>query len=208
MLDVCRHFHHWEVKRFIGILALHKLNVFHWHLTDDQGWRIEIRRYRSDPTGSVRAGRLSATIGPLPSIRTNRSGGYYTQDEIREVVAYAAERGYYGDSQSRCPSCVAALAAYPWLGCTEVLMKCDADVGRERGRSVHRQRVDARIPEGCADREFSELFPSEYIHIGGDESPRKRWKSCPFCQDVSVGRGCGTRPNCKVIWSPDRGMAP
>ena len=121
MLDVCRHFSPiGEVKRFIDILALHKLNVFHWHLTDDQGWRIEIRRYPAlTQTGSVRRGTVVGDHRTSSEYTDEPYGGYYTQDEIREVVAYAAERGIMVIPEIEMPGhAVAALAAYPWLGCT------------------------------------------------------------------------------------------
>ena len=185
MLDVCRHFSPiGEVKRFIDILALHKLNVFHWHLTDDQGWRIEIRRYPAlTRTGSVRRGTVVGDHRTSSEYTDEPYGGYYTQDEIREVVAYAAERGIMVIPEIEMPGhAVAALAAYPWLGCTGG----PYEVMRTWGVSEDVLCIGKESTLGFLKdvlTEVLELFPSEYIHIGGDESPRKRWKSCPFCQE-------------------------
>ena len=185
MLDVCRHFSPiGEVKRFIDILALHKLNVFHWHLTDDQGWRIEIRRYPAlTQTGSVRRGTVVGDHRTSSEYTDEPYGGYYTQDEIREVVAYAAERGIMVIPEIEMPGhAVAALAAYPWLGCTGG----PYEVMRTWGVSEDVLCIGKESTLGFLKdvlTEVLELFPSEYIHIGGDESPRKRWKSCPFCQE-------------------------
>ena len=185
MLDVCRHFSPiGEVKRFIDILALHKLNVFHWHLTDDQGWRIEIRRYPAlTRTGSVRRGTVVGDHRTSSEYPDEPYGGYYTQDEIREVVAYAAERGIMVIPEIEMPGhAVAALAAYPWLGCTGG----PYEVMRTWGVSEDVLCIGKESTLGFLKdvlTEVLELFPSEYIHIGGDESPRKRWKSCPFCQE-------------------------
>ena len=185
MLDVCRHFSPiGEVKRFIDILALHKLNVFHWHLTDDQGWRIEIRRYPAlTRTGSVRRGTVVGDHRTSSEYTDEPYGGYYTQDEIREVVAYAAERGITVIPEIEMPGhAVAALAAYPWLGCTGG----PYEVMRTWGVSEDVLCIGKESTLGFLKdvlTEVLELFPSEYIHIGGDELPRKRWKSCPFCQE-------------------------
>ena len=185
MLDVCRHFSPiGEVKRFIDILALHKLNVFHWHLTDDQGWRIEIRRYPAlTRTGSVRRGTVVGDHRTSSEYTDEPYGGYYTQDEIREVVAYAAERGIMVIPEIEMPGhAMAALAAYPWLGCTGG----PYEVMRTWGVSEDVLCIGKESTLGFLKdvlTEVLELFPSEYIHIGGDESPRKRWTSCPFCQE-------------------------
>lgn len=189
MLDVARHFFTVEeVKRTLDLLALHKMNVFHWHLTDDQGWRIEIRRY-PDLTriGSIRRRTL---IGKDPGGEYDAScrydetpyGGYYTQADIREVVAYAARRFITVIPEIEFPGhAVAALASYPWLSCTgeayEVRQTWDIDdrvfcPGRE---------TTFEFMEGVLE-EVMELFPSEYIHIGGDECPTKMWAQCPQCR--------------------------
>ena len=187
MLDVCRHFFPVEdVKTYIDILSLHKINKFHWHLTDDQGWRIEIKKYPLlTQIGSRRAETL---VGRYDK---NKEGVYdgkpygefYTQEEIREIVSYAAERHIEVIPEIEMPGhAVAALAAYPWLGCTGG----PYEVMRTWGVSEDVLCIGKESTLGFLKdvlTEVLELFPSEYIHIGGDESPRKRWKSCPFCQE-------------------------
>ena len=188
MLDVGRHFFTVdEVKEALDIMALHKLNVFHWHLTDDQGWRIEIRKYpKLTEIGSVRSRTL---IGRDPGGTYDENckfdetpyGGYYTQDEIRDVVNYAAERFITVIPEIEFPGhAVGALASYPWLGCTgeqyEVRQTWDID---DRVFCIGKETTFEFI-EGVLE-EVLELFPSEYIHIGGDECPTVMWKKCPHC---------------------------
>ena len=189
MLDVARHFFTVEeVKRTPDLLALHKMNVFHWHLTDDQGWRIEIERYPElTRTGAVRRRTL---IGRDPGGEYDATcrydetpyGGYYTQEEIREVVDYAARRFITVIPEIEFPGhAVAALASYPWLGCTgeqyEVRQTWDID---DRVFCIGKETTFEFI-EGVLE-EVLELFPSEYIHIGGDECPTVMWKKCPHCK--------------------------
>ena len=189
MLDVGRHFFTVdEVKEALDIMALHKLNVFHWHLTDDQGWRIEIRKYpKLTEIGSVRSRTL---IGRDPGGTYDENckfdetpyGGYYTQDEIRDVVNYAAERFITVIPEIEFPGhAVGALASYPWLGCTgeqyEVRQTWDID---DRVFCIGKETTFEFI-EGVLE-EVLELFPSEYIHIGGDECPTVMWKNCPHCK--------------------------
>ncbi len=190
MLDVARHFFTVEeVKRTLDLMALHKLNVFHWHLTDDQGWRIEIRKYpKLTEIGSVRRRTL---IGRDPGGEYDETcrydetphGGYYTQAEIREVVDYAARRFITVIPEVEFPGhAVAALASYPWLGCTgeqyEVRQTWDID---DRVFCIGRETTFDFI-EGVLD-EVLDLFPSPLIHIGGDECPDKMWARCPQCQE-------------------------
>ena len=182
MLDCCRHFFTVdEIKTFIDILALHKLNRFHWHLTDDQGWRIEIRHYPGlTKEGSRRAetvlGRNTNIYDGIPS------GGYYTQRQIRDVVAYAAERFITVIPEIEMPGhASAALAAYPWLGCAGegYMVRTRWGVFPEvycAGKDSTFEFMENVLAEVC------ELFPSEYIHIGGDECPKQSWTSCPACQ--------------------------
>ena len=189
ILDVGRHFFTVdEVKEALDIMALHKLNVFHWHLTDDQGWRIEIRKYpKLTEIGSVRSRTL---IGRDPGGTYDENckfdetpyGGYYTQDEIRDVVNYAAERFITVIPEIEFPGhAVGALASYPWLGCTgeqyEVRQTWDID---DRVFCIGKETTFEFI-EGVLE-EVLELFPSEYIHIGGDECPTVMWKKCPHCK--------------------------
>lgn len=175
MLDVSRHFFSvGQVKRFIDLLAMHRLNYFHWHLTDDQGWRIEIKKYPE-----------LTRVGAWRGKDENRYGGFYTQEEIKEVVAYAAKRSITIIPEIDLPGhTTAALAAYPQLAC----VKRPYEVSLESG-GVHKDVV-------CLGQEFSwqfakdvlkevaDLFPSSYLHIGGDEVPRDRWKACSRCQDA------------------------
>ncbi len=188
MLDVGRYFFPVEdVKSVLDIMAMHKMNAFHWHLTDDQGWRIEIDRYpRLTEVGSMRKRTI---IGKDPSgeydentpFDTIPHGGFYTKEQIREVVEYAAERFITVIPEIEFPGhAVAALASYPWLSCTgeqyEVRQSWDIDdrvfcPGKE---------TTFEFMEGVL-AEVVELFPSEYIHIGGDECPTKFWQKCPHC---------------------------
>ena len=181
-LDCCRHFFDVDfVKEYIDLIALHQMNRFHWHLTDDQGWRVEIKKYpRLTEVGSWRKGTV---IGCNSDVEDGqRYGGYYTQEQIREVVAYAHKRHVEVIPEIDMPGhMLAALTAYPELGCTggpyEVGTRWGVyrDVlcaGNERAYTFIQEVLDEILP----------LFPSEYIHIGGDESPRNRWEACPKCQ--------------------------
>lgn len=185
-LDVGRHFFPVDfIKRYIDILALHNLNVFHWHLTDDQGWRIEIRRYpRLTGVGAFR--EESITDGRPDG---TPYGGYYTQEEIREVVAYAAGRYVEVIPEIDLPGHTsAALAAYPGLGCTGGPYKVPAEYG------VHKDVLCVGNPQTIEFarnvlKEVIGLFPSRYIHVGGDECPRDRWEACPKCQALVREQG-------------------
>ena len=183
-LDVCRHFFPVRfIKHYLDWMASCKLNTFHWHLTDDQGWRIEIKRYpRLTEIGGYRTRTQIGGFHEDPiTYEQGRYGGYYTQDEIREVVAYAAERHIAVIPEIEMPGhATAALAAYPELACGH---------GPKSFETSGRWGVldDVFCPgkeqtfeflEGVLD-EVLELFPSKLIHIGGDECPRVRWKECP-----------------------------
>lgn len=181
-LDVARHFFDVkEVKRYIDILAMHKVNTFHWHLTDDQGWRIEIKKYPKLTTiGSRRTGTvIRKEWGHYDNIPY---GGSFTQEEIREVVDYAARQFITVIPEIDLPGhMVAALASYPQLGC----LGKDYEVFRDWGVSkevlcVGKESTFTFIENVLT--EVMELFPSKYIHIGGDECPKDRWKKCPHCQ--------------------------
>lgn len=180
-LDVARHFFSVEfVKTYLDILALHNINTFHWHLTDDQGWRIEIKKYpKLTEIGSQRKGTAIAKTLILDG---KPYGGFYTQDQIKEIVAYARDRFITVVPEIDMPGHMnAALAAYPELGCTGDPYEVNGNWG------VFPDVLCAGNPktyEFLKDvfTELTELFPSEYIHIGGDECPKIRWKECPKCQ--------------------------
>ncbi|MAS38320.1 MAG: beta-N-acetylglucosaminidase [Anaerolineaceae bacterium] len=181
-LDVGRHlFPVAFIKKYIDLMALYKLNTFHWHLTEDQGWRIEIKQYpKLTEVGAWRE------ASPYPADRTKldgqRYGGFYTQDEVREIVAYAQARSITVVPEIEMPGhAVAALASYPELGC----------VGEGYKVRTYWGIADDVYCAGNEDvytflenvlTEVLDLFPSEFIHIGGDECPKVRWEVCPKCQ--------------------------
>ncbi|MEA1873197.1 MAG: beta-N-acetylhexosaminidase [Bacteroidota bacterium] len=181
-LDVCRHFFTVEtIKNHLDIMGAHKFNRFHWHLTEDQGWRIEIKQYpKLTEVGSYRPetviGKNTGEYDGTPH------EGYYTQDEIREIIAYAHKNCIEVIPEIEMPGhSLAALTTYPELGCTggpyEVATTWGVfdDVycaGNDKTMAFMKDVLD----------EVAKLFPGEYIHIGGDECPKTRWKACPRCQ--------------------------
>ncbi len=183
-LDVARHFFDVkEVKRYIDMMVIHKLNTLHWHLTDDQGWRIEIKRYpRLTKIGSIRKGTVIRKEWDKGNYDGIPYGGFYTQEEIREVVNYAAANGITVIPEIDLPGhMLAALTAYPELGCTggpyEVWGRWGvADDVLCPGTEKMFQFIEGVLTE------VMDLFPSKYIHIGGDECPKVRWQKCPRCQ--------------------------
>lgn len=184
MLDVARHFYMVdEVKTFIDMLALHNINRFHWHLTDDQGWRIEIKKYPK--LMSVASERKETVVGRWYSgIYDGKPyGGYYTQDELRDVIDYAAKRHITIIPEVDLPGHMqAALTAYPELGCTGGPYEVRTIWGVSQdvlcvGNDFTLQFVKDVLSE------VADIFPSEYIHIGGDECPKVRWEKCPKCQE-------------------------
>ena len=185
-LDCSRHF--WSVdfvKKFIDLLALHNMNVFHWHLTDDQGWRIEIKKWpKLTEVGSQRSGTIIGTNSDLDD--GIPYGGYYTQAELREVVAYAAARHITIVPEIDMPGhMLAALAAYPELGCTGGPYQ----VGHYWG--VYKDVLcvgNPRVYEFVQDvlTEVMDIFPSKVIHIGGDETPSEKWQHCKKCDEIYI----------------------
>jgi hexosaminidase len=181
-LDVCRHFFPVEfVKKYIDILAMYKMNTFHWHLTEDQGWRIEIKKYpKLTEVGAWR--KETAGDG-------KKHGGFYTQEQIKEVVAYAKERYINVLPEIEMPGhAKAALASYPEYSCTggpfdvETTFGVFDDIycaGNEKTFKFLEDILDEVIP----------LFPYEYIHIGGDEAPKTRWEKCDKCQQRIKAEG-------------------
>jgi hexosaminidase len=183
-LDVCRHFFDKAfIKKYIDQLAKHKMNTFHWHLTEDQGWRIEIKKY---PLLTSIGSKRKETIVEKnfdPFVGDNTAyGGFYTQDDIKEIVAYAAERFVTVVPEIEMPGhSLAVLAAYPELACTDGPF----EVGTKWGvyDDVYCAGNDSVFAflEDVLD-EVVALFPSKFIHIGGDESPKTRWEVCDKCQ--------------------------
>ena len=185
MLDCCRHFFSVdEVKKVLDAMAVFKLNRFHWHLSEDQGWRIQIDKYpRLTEVGAWRDGTMVG--GDWNSNDGIRYGGFYSKDEIRDIIAYAEERGITIVPEIDLPGHMqAALASYPELGCKGSkpqpykvwtiwgVSKQVLNVGSEK---------TMRFLEDVLG-EVADLFPGEYIHIGGDECPRDEWKTDPVCQ--------------------------
>ncbi len=186
MLDVSRHFSDVEmVKRTIDMLALHQLNIFHWHLTDDQGWRIEIKSHPElTEVGAWRddtvVGRyLGGTDYPTDG---KRHGGFYTQEQIREIVAYAKERYIEIIPEIDLPGHTSAvLAAYPQLGCEDKEYKVANRWGVIKDVLCAGNPASLDLFKDIMD-EVCDLFPGKYIHLGGDECVKDRWKACPKCQ--------------------------
>ncbi|ESU21614.1 beta-hexosaminidase precursor [Flavobacterium cauense R2A-7] len=188
-LDVCRHFFPIDfIKKYIDYLAMYKMNTFHWHLTDDQGWRIEIKKYpKLTEVGAWRKGSMVGHYNDQ-QFDNKKYGGFYTQEEIKEIVAYAKARHITVVPEIEMPGhAVAALASYPELSCTggpfDVAMQWGVldDVLCPKESTF--QFLEAVLSEVIA------LFPSEYIHIGGDESPKVRWKNCAHCQALIKKEG-------------------
>jgi len=185
-LDCSRHFFSVAfVKKFIDLLALHNMNVFHWHLTDDQGWRIEIKKWpRLTTVGSQRSGTIIGTNSDIDD--GIPYGGFYTQAEARDIVAYAAARHITIVPEIDMPGhMLAALAAYPELGCTGGPYQ----VGHYWG--VYKDVLcvsNPRVYEFVEDvlTEVMDIFPSEVIHIGGDETPAEKWVYCRKCADLNL----------------------
>lgn len=204
-LDVCRHFFPVSfVKKYIDYLAYHKLNIFHWHLTEDQGWRIEIKKYPElTKIGGWRNGTI---IGHYPGTGSDNItyGGSYTQEEIKEVVQYAKDRFIEVIPEIEMPGHgSAAIAAYPWLSCfpekpTEIPtnMISNKSVEEQKNGRIKLVQETWGVFDDifCAGKdstflflqnvidEVIPLFPSKYFHIGGDEAPKTHWKKCPQCQ--------------------------
>lgn len=199
-LDVARHFLPLDfVKKYIDFIAMYKMNTFHWHLTEDQGWRIEIKKYpKLTEVGAFRNGTI---IGHHPGTGNNnkREGGFYTQEQVKEIVAYAAERYITVIPEIEMPGhASAAIAAYPQLSCFPEEATPHAPKvtwhGDSSGKQVQQSwgvYTDVFSPteytfnflQNVLD-EVMQLFPSQYIHIGGDECPKDNWKRSAFCQQL------------------------
>jgi len=204
-LDVARHFFPVDfVKKYIDLIAMHKMNTLHWHLTEDQGWRIEIKKYPK--LTEIGAWRNGTIIGHHPGTGNDEKeyGGFYTQEEIKDIVKYATERHVTVIPEIEMPGhSGAAIAAYPFLSCfPEEPTKIFNDMGSKKGKEIQANGTPKIVVETwgvmddvfCAGKEetfkFFEdvlaevipLFPSQYIHIGGDECPKGNWERCSQCQ--------------------------
>ncbi|MEE9430740.1 MAG: family 20 glycosylhydrolase, partial [Melioribacteraceae bacterium] len=180
-LDVGRHlFPISFIKKYIDYIAMHKLNVFHWHLTEDQGWRIEIKKYpKLTEIGAWRKGTQVKKTNKDDGIRY---GGFYTQDEIKEIVKYAEERFVTVVPEIELPGhSVAALTSYPELSCTGGPFEVRTLWGVDDDIYCAGNEATFTFLENILS-EVLELFPSKYIHIGGDEAPKVRWEKCSKCQ--------------------------
>ena len=181
-LDCSRHFFSTDfVKKFIDLLALHNMNRFHWHLTDDQGWRIEIKKWpKLISIGSQRSGTIIGTNSDIDD--GIPYGGYYTQEEARDIVRYAQERHITVIPEIDMPGhMLAALASYPELGCTGGPYQVGHYWGVYKDvLCVSNERVYQFVEDVLT--EIMDIFPSEVIHIGGDETPTEKWLQCPKCQ--------------------------
>jgi hexosaminidase len=193
MLDSARHYQSPEfIERFLDWMALHKLNVLHWHLTDDQAWRLEIRKYpRLTDIGAWRvpAGRAAAANVDPSTGRPRVYGGYYSQDTVRRIVQHAAERGITIVPEIEMPGhATAAIVAYPSLG---VDGRVPAAVPADWGIYPNLFNVEDATFAFLEDvlREVMELFPSKYIHVGGDEAVKDQWKASPVVQQRMRERG-------------------
>ena len=182
LLDCGRYFYSVEdVKRVVDLMALHKLNVLHWHLTEDQGWRVEIKKY---PLLAQKASRRSHTnFGIIPH------GGFYTQDEIREIVKYCHERQIKVYPEFDIPGhSVAAISCYPHLSCFDRKLEVATHWGVKRDILCAGKETTYQFVYDILD-ELMELFPDKVIHIGGDEAFKTRWKICPLCQKAIKEHG-------------------
>lgn len=193
LIDEARHFFgEKEIKKILDVMSMHKLNVLHWHLTDDQGWRIEIKKYPLlTEIGSKREKTQIHGWGSTDDDGTPHEG-YYTAEQIKDIVNYAAQRGISIVPEIDMPAhLAAAMAAYPWLGCRELKRPVQYYFG---GKIPLSQGMKDWNRSACIGKpstmefirnvidEICELFPAPYFHIGGDEAPKEEWKNCAACQ--------------------------
>ncbi|HVZ25293.1 MAG TPA: family 20 glycosylhydrolase [Sediminibacterium sp.] len=188
-LDVSRHFFSPDIIReYIDLMARYKMNVFHWHLTDDQGWRIEIKKYPElTKTGAWRVDQTDKVWGERPQAKEGEPatyGGFYTQEQIKEIVAYAAQRNVTIVPEIEMPGhSAAAIAAYPQLSCTKRKQLPLTGGDYTNASSVYCAGNDSVFTFlQNVLTEVMALFPSAYIHVGGDEVDKTQWKNCPVCQ--------------------------
>ncbi|MCB0453202.1 MAG: family 20 glycosylhydrolase, partial [Aequorivita sp.] len=185
-LDCARHFFDKEfVKKYIANLALLKMNYFHWHLTDDQGWRIEIKKYPElTRKGAFRKETLIGHYNDTPQkFDGKRYGGFYTQEDIKEVVEFAAKHNVTIIPEIEMPGhATAAISAYPQLGCTGTQIPVATTWGVFEDIFCPNEQTFAFLEDVL--EEVISLFPSQYVHIGGDEAPKIQWKNCAHCQQM------------------------
>ncbi|WP_268225718.1 beta-N-acetylhexosaminidase [Sinomicrobium oceani] len=191
MLDVGRHFFPVEfIKKYIDLMSMFKFNKFHWHLTEDQGWRIEIKKYpKLTEVGAYRDSTIIGHYYDEPrEWDTRKYGGFYTQEEVKEVVKYAQERYVTVIPEIEMPGhSEAALASYPELGCTGGPYQVQGIWGIHSNIYCTKEETFTFL-EGVLD-EVMALFPSKYIHIGGDEAPKDKWEQCDVCQALIRSEG-------------------
>ena len=194
MLDVARHFYSVsEVKRYIDLMALHKFNHLQLHLTDDQGWRIEIKQYPKLQTISAwRSGTLIGHLENPPHTYDNiRHGGYYTQEQLKELVRYAADRHITIVPEINMPGhATAILAAYPELACLDTTFQVAREWGIFPNVMCPREETFSFLENIL--KEVMDIFPGQYIHIGGDECPREQWDRSDFCYALKKQLGLET----------------
>jgi len=189
-LDVCRHFFSVDfIKKYIDLIALHKMNTFHWHLTEDQGWRIEIKKYPK--LTEIGSKRKESMIGRYKDNKYDKTpyGGFYTQDEVREVVRYAQSKYVTVIPEIEMPGHSAAiLAAYPQFGSNpDKIVDVVTKWGVFEDVLFPREETFKFLEDVLT--EVMDLFPSQYIHIGGDECPKVQWHQSRFCQDLIKKEG-------------------
>jgi hexosaminidase len=184
-LDVGRNMFSVEyIKRYIDMIALHKMNTFHWHLTEDQGWRIEIRKYpKLTEIGAFRKETVVGHAGKRPAVYDGKPyGGFYSQNEVRDIVSYASSKFITIIPEIEMPGhSLAALASYPELSCTGGPFKVGTTWGVDDDVYCAGKEETFKFLEDVLT-EVIDLFPGKYIHVGGDECPKTRWEKCPLCQ--------------------------
>jgi len=203
-LDCSRHFFSVdEIKRYLDIMCIYKMNRFHWHLTDDQGWRIELKRYPElTQVGAFRDGtQVGHNANEIDKVR---HGGYYTQEQIRDIVAYAAKLGITVIPEVDLPGhMMAVIATYPQLGCTGGPYEVRKTWGISDDVLCGGKDASYEFLKNVLE-EVADLFPGEYFHIGGDECPKVRWENCPDCQAKikALGlKGDPSRENASAEWA-------
>ena len=185
-LDVSRHMFSVDfIKKYIDALAMLKFNTFHWHLTEDQGWRVEIKKYpKLNSIGSYRDSTLVGHYTDKPvTFDKTRYGGYYTQEEIKDIVAFANAREVLIIPEIEMPGhAQAAIASYPFLSCEQKQIGVASTWGVFEDIYCTREDTFSFLEDVL--NEVMNLFPGKYIHIGGDEAPKNRWKKCNDCQNL------------------------